>query len=61
MNKEKNYISCEAKNCVYHKGEDTCTAERIKVESPVACCCDDTKCSSFKMMEAKTKNNPIPT
>ncbi len=61
MNKEKNYISCEAVNCLYHKGKDTCTAEKIKVANQGACCCDDTKCSSFKMTEATTKNNPMPT
>ena len=56
-----NRINCEAKNCLYHKGKNTCTAESIKVGCYDACCCDDTKCSSFKVREAMPENNVIPT
>lgn len=61
MNKEKNFISCEAVNCVYHKGQDTCTAEKIRVANEGACCCDDTKCSSFKIREKIPSNYVAPT
>jgi hypothetical protein len=53
-------ISCEAKNCVFHKGESTCTAPSIRVGNEKACCCSDTRCASFKMNEKVTENNPIP-
>ncbi|MBO4338712.1 MAG: DUF1540 domain-containing protein [Clostridiales bacterium] len=56
-----NNINCEAKNCLYHKGKSTCTANEIRVGCSDACCCDETKCSSFKIREAKAKNNVIPT
>ena len=61
MNKEKNYISCEAENCVYHKGRDTCTAEKIRVAEANACTSDETKCRSFKMQEEKPSNYVMPT
>ena len=54
-------IRCEAGNCLFHKGKSTCTAKEITVGCPDACCCDETKCSSFKIREAKAKNNVIPT
>ncbi len=55
-----NNISCEAKNCVFHKGKSVCTADEIKVGCESACCCDETRCASFKIREAKVKNNPLP-
>ncbi|MBE6834984.1 MAG: DUF1540 domain-containing protein [Ruminococcaceae bacterium] len=59
--KSNNKISCEAENCLYHKGKTTCTAEEIKVGCHSACCCDDTRCSSFKIREPVTRNYVTPT
>lgn len=41
-------ISCSAKNCIYHDGDNYCTAERISVGTANACCCSDTVCATFK-------------
>ena len=58
---EKHSITCDARNCLYHKGVDTCTAKQIKVGCVEACCSDETKCSSFKMSEDTTHNYVLPT
>ncbi len=49
MKNEKNKdISCHAKNCFYHCGETGCKADKIEVQTPDACSCRDTQCSTFK-------------
>jgi len=57
----KHGIFCDAENCVFHKGESTCTAKSISVGIKDACCCDDTRCSSFKIREDITHNYVTPT
>lgn len=41
-------VSCDVKNCVYHDGDNYCTADRISVGPSYASCCGDTVCATFK-------------
>ena len=41
-------ISCGVKNCVYHDGINTCTAEQIAVGPTYANSVSDTVCATFK-------------
>ncbi|HOB35963.1 MAG TPA: DUF1540 domain-containing protein [Candidatus Avimonas sp.] len=41
-------VYCDVKNCVYHKGEDICTAGRIRVGPSHAISSYDTLCDTFK-------------
>lgn len=40
-------IDCEAQNCQFNES-CKCTAGGIQISGSEACCCDDTKCSSFR-------------
>ncbi|MDR0314977.1 MAG: DUF1540 domain-containing protein [Oscillospiraceae bacterium] len=44
-----NHIKCDAYNCLYNDGTQSCLAESIKVENPTAKKCGDTLCSTFKL------------
>lgn len=46
--KENRGVMCDVINCVYHNGEDTCTAEKITVGPSYATSCTDTVCATFK-------------
>ncbi len=48
MDKNRN-ITCDAEHCTYNDGQMNCTASSIKVGTQNACCCDDTRCATFKM------------
>lgn len=48
MDKNRN-ITCDAYHCTYNDGHMNCTADGIKVGTQSACCCDDTRCATFKM------------
>lgn len=52
----KNVINCNVCNCVHHDGKCTCTADHIDVGTKDACCCDDTRCATFRMNENMEKN-----
>ena len=54
MNNEIGAITCFAKNCVYHKGNTSCTAGTIEVGNSSACKCGETQCSTFKLNENAT-------
>ncbi|MCQ2433037.1 MAG: DUF1540 domain-containing protein [Clostridia bacterium] len=41
-------ISCDVRNCVYHDGDNYCTAEKIAVGPSYATSCTDTVCATFK-------------
>lgn len=41
-------ISCDVKNCVYHKEDCICTAEQINVGPSFATSSTDTVCATFK-------------
>lgn len=41
-------VSCDVTNCVYHDGNNYCTAERINVGPSYATSCTDTVCATFK-------------
>ena len=49
---ENSNICCDAKNCVYHTKDSSCTATSIKVGSENACCCKDTSCATFKLKDS---------
>ena len=44
-------ISCSCRNCVYHDGDNYCTAERISVGTVTASCSSETVCATFKPRE----------
>ena len=46
--KKNKGISCDVKNCTYHEGECTCTADKIAVGPSYATSCTDTVCATFK-------------
>ncbi len=48
MDKNTN-ITCDACHCEHNDGHMNCTANGIKVGTHNACCCDDTRCATFKM------------
>lgn len=41
-------VSCDVKSCVYHDGEQHCTANRIKVGPAYATAVTDTVCSTYR-------------
>lgn len=41
-------IICDVKNCVYHDGDNFCTAQRITVGPSYATHSSDTACATFK-------------
>lgn len=41
-------ISCDVKNCVYHDGDNFCTANRVSVGPSYATDSRDTACATFK-------------
>ena len=40
-------VRCDAHNCAYNDGNNTCMAGNIKVGSPTACGSQETFCSTF--------------
>ncbi len=40
-------VRCDAHNCAYNDGNNTCMAGNIKVGSPSACGSQETFCSTF--------------
>lgn len=53
MEKVIKEIKCDVTNCVYHKGDCTCTAGHITVGPRSACTCSETTCNTF---ESATNN-----
>ncbi|MHC1696225.1 MAG: DUF1540 domain-containing protein [Eubacteriales bacterium] len=41
-------ISCDVKSCMYHEGDNYCTAGKIAVGPTYATSCTDTVCATFK-------------
>ena len=41
-------IRCDVKNCLYHDGDNYCTASRINIGPSFASSCTDTACATFK-------------
>jgi len=46
--KENKGVLCDVCNCVYHNGENHCTATKINVGPSYATSCTDTVCATFK-------------
>ena len=44
-------ISCDVQSCVYHDGDNYCTADKIAVGPSFATSCTDTVCASFKLKD----------
>ncbi|MCQ2429037.1 MAG: DUF1540 domain-containing protein [Clostridia bacterium] len=47
-----NGVCCDVKNCVYHEGDDRCTAKEITVGPSYADTSSDTACATFKPCES---------
>ncbi|MBQ8509005.1 MAG: DUF1540 domain-containing protein [Clostridia bacterium] len=41
-------ITCDARNCVYHDGDNYCTASRVNIGSIVATSSSETRCATFE-------------
>ncbi|MBQ8551752.1 MAG: DUF1540 domain-containing protein [Clostridia bacterium] len=50
-----NGITCDAKNCVYHDGDNFCTADRVTIGSIVSTRSSETRCSTFEPRGEITK------
>ena len=46
-------INCNVKNCVYHDGDNYCTANRVSVGPSYATSSSDTVCATFKEKKMK--------
>lgn len=46
-------VSCDVKNCVYHDGDNYCTADRVSVGPSYATSSTDTVCATFKEKKMK--------
>ncbi|MBQ2765762.1 MAG: DUF1540 domain-containing protein [Clostridia bacterium] len=42
-------ITCDAKNCVYHDGDNFCTAERVTIGRINAINSSETRCATFEL------------
>lgn len=42
-------ITCDAKNCVYHDGDNYCTAEQVNIGRLNSRSSDDTRCATFEL------------
>lgn len=43
-----NGITCDARNCIYHDGDNYCTAKHITVGSVIANSSSETRCATFE-------------
>ena len=41
-------ITCDAKNCVHHDGDNYCTAKHITVGNIIALSSSETRCATFE-------------
>ena len=41
-------VHCDVRNCVYHDGDETCSANRITIGPTYSVGSADTACSTFK-------------
>ncbi len=41
-------ITCDAKNCVHHDGDNYCTAKHITVGNIIALSASETRCATFE-------------
>ncbi|MCI8388512.1 MAG: DUF1540 domain-containing protein [Clostridiales bacterium] len=41
-------ITCDARNCIYHDGDNYCTAKHITVGSVIATNSAETRCATFE-------------
>lgn len=44
-----NGITCDVHNCVYHDGDNYCTADRVNIGNAAAVKCGETRCATFEM------------
>lgn len=51
-----NGISCDVQNCVYHDGDNYCTADRVNIGNPTAANISETRCSTFEMRGEMTRS-----
>lgn len=48
-------ISCDARNCVYHDGDNYCTAKRVSIGSMTATNAAETRCATFEPRSGITR------
>ncbi len=48
MRHEIKDIKCNVKSCIYHEGNQKCTAGAIEVGPSNACSCSETLCTTFE-------------
>lgn len=48
-------ITCDAKNCVYHDGDNFCTAERVTIGNVASQRSAETRCATFEPRGEITK------
>ncbi len=41
-------ITCDVKNCIWHDGDNYCTADRVNIGSITANAASDTRCATFR-------------
>lgn len=46
--KHINGITCDARNCIYHDGDNFCTANRVTIGSTAATRSSETRCATFE-------------
>ena len=50
-------ISCDARNCVYHDGDNYCTAKHVSIGSMTAASAAETRCATFEARSGITRKN----
>lgn len=48
-------ITCDAKNCIHHDGDNYCTASHITVGNIIALTASETRCATFEPRVGVTK------
>ncbi len=41
-------VTCDARNCVHHDGDNYCTADRITIGNVIAMSASETRCQAFE-------------
>lgn len=50
-----NGITCDVQSCVYHDGDNFCTAKRVQIGSMAAVKSSETRCATFEPRGEVTK------
>ena len=50
-------ISCDVQSCVYHDGDNYCTAKRVSIGNLTASNAAETRCATFTAKSGVTRKN----